>query len=741
LFGALLSISRICEQYKGTLTIDNVIPTFERLGSTKEAKALSKLGRLWYDAVEALEKSESGAGRAIIDELGETPKGVVLRSEAGRELWQGSATVVEIDELGETAKAAVLGSKAALKLWMKTATVARIDELGELAKAAVLGSDAGRELWMKTATVARIGELGEHSKAALLLGSAAGRELYLGKEESEWVQCDTCSKWHELPPGTAAWPKDESFVCSSNSWNPSKASCEEPGDTEEQTGDRASSPFPSSEAPSRNSKIDALNGTAQCAVLRNAEEASAWLEHALELEKKSPGAGGNKIDTLHPSTRQRVLNKAAGRALWTDRYVGVEKNKQGSSGVHQFFLAFEKLGCGQVYLLQSTDALDLWYRYYSGLQEAERAKAMALLKPVLLRSALTSHPKVLALWAHGIIRGESCKAKRVEMIVAALAKIFALECSITRKLVSMFGLALVHEPTSAADAATTIVVASNSSSSGTSRSSTFLEQLLQVVGTVICWACKDDTGSNEASPDAFSKHANKAINDEQLDTSLFKPRVGAEPRSAVRSGPIPGIPGKKDRSALILNAMQSSPKGTEFVCTKKHGAPVILGALGGAWLLLKDSQVYPMVSPELKALVELGQVVMFSAGRYKLAGPIKPMGASTDTQQPSADQSDATVPAGVGGGSEIHPSQTASSKEQKREKPVAEPPATKRMKQAGGTVPVTNGGAAVVICKKCSKVALPKNYGFCQDHRAFRAEKEEGEEHKRKKPKLAAVLC
>jgi hypothetical protein len=38
------------------------------------------------------------------------------------------------------------------------------------------------------------------------------------------------------------------------------------------------------------------------------------------------------------------------------------------------------------------------------------------------------------------------------------------------------------------------------------------------------------------------------------------------------------------------------------------------------------------------------------------------------------------------------------------------------------------GGTGIVICKKCSKVALPKNYGFCQDHRTSRAEKEEEEQ-------------
>jgi hypothetical protein len=46
---------------------------------------------------------------------------------------------------------------------------------------------------------------------------------------------------------------------------------------------------------------------------------------------------------------------------------------------------------------------------------------------------------------------------------------------------------------------------------------------------------------------------------------------------------------------------------------------------------------------------------------------------------------------------------------------------TKRKKQAGG-------GTDIVICKKCPKVALPKNYGFCHDHRTSRAAKEEEEQ-------------
>jgi hypothetical protein len=92
----------------------------------------------------------------------------------------------------------------------------------------------------------------------------------------------------------------------------------------------------------------------------------------------------------------------------------------------------------------------------------------------------------------------------------------------------------------------------------------------------------------------------------------------------------------------------------------------------------------------LKILVQSEQVVKVSPGRYKLAGPIEPMGASAEIQQPSADQSDATVPADVGGGSEIHPSPTASSKEHKRKKPVGD--LTKRKKRAGDTAPATNGG-------------------------------------------------
>jgi hypothetical protein len=38
-----------------------------------------------------------------------------------------------------------------------------------------------------------------------------------------------------------------------------------------------------------------------------------------------------------------------------------------------------------------------------------------------------------------------------------------------------------------------------------------------------------------------------------------------------------------------------------------------------------------------------------------------------------------------------------------------------------GMSPTGTAPEPIVICKKCPKVALPKNYGFCQDHRTSRA--------------------
>jgi hypothetical protein len=48
------------------------------------------------------------------------------------------------------------------------------------------------------------------------------------------VQCDTCSKWRKLAPGATPWADDKGFVCTSNTWTLSRASCDVPEDMETQ---------------------------------------------------------------------------------------------------------------------------------------------------------------------------------------------------------------------------------------------------------------------------------------------------------------------------------------------------------------------------------------------------------------------------------------------------------------------------------------------------------------------------
>jgi hypothetical protein len=79
--------------------------------------------------------------------------------------------------------------------------------------------------------------------------------------------------------------------------------------------------------------------------------------------------------------------------------------------------------------------------------------------------------------------------------------------------------------------------------------------------------------SRTCSPTAHARYQRKAKRSKRMSKHPSRARTGAKP----------GMPKRVDRPALVLKAMQSSPEGTEFVCTTLVGAPVITGALGVAW--------------------------------------------------------------------------------------------------------------------------------------------------------------
>ncbi|GMH58240.1 hypothetical protein TrLO_g12559 [Triparma laevis f. longispina] len=70
------------------------------------------------------------------------------------------------------------------------------------------------------------------------------------QREVEWVACDTCEKWHELPTFVSASSLPDIWHCHNNTWNSSQAFCQQ-ADALPQTFNEPAEPPPAKEEPPR----------------------------------------------------------------------------------------------------------------------------------------------------------------------------------------------------------------------------------------------------------------------------------------------------------------------------------------------------------------------------------------------------------------------------------------------------------------------------------------------------------